>query len=134
MKGVDAVARILQREGVEYLFSYPNNPLIDAAAAIGIRPIIARSEKTLINMADGYSRATNGRRPAVVRRAGRAGHRERLRRRGPGLRRLDPDADHPGRPRPAPPAAPAEFDPLPTYSHVTKWAGARSPSPSASRS
>ena len=36
MHGADAVARILQLEGVEYLFSYPNHPLIDAAAKLGI--------------------------------------------------------------------------------------------------
>ena len=66
MKGIDAVAKILQIEGVEYLFSYPNHPLIEACAKIGIRPIIARSEKTLINIADGYTRALNGSRPTVV--------------------------------------------------------------------
>jgi predicted dehydrogenase len=59
MQGVDAVAQILKAEGVEVLFAYPNHPLIDAAA-LGIRPIIARSEKTLINMADGFTRAANG--------------------------------------------------------------------------
>ena len=66
MRGIDAVAEILKREGVEYLFSYPNNAIIDSAARIGIRPIIARGEKTLINIADGYARATNGRRPTVL--------------------------------------------------------------------
>src|SRR4051794_14961320 len=66
MNGADAVARILQLEGVEYLFAYPNHPLIDAAARLGIRPIIARGEKTLINMADGYTRASNARKPGVV--------------------------------------------------------------------
>jgi thiamine pyrophosphate-dependent acetolactate synthase large subunit-like protein len=66
MRGTEAVAQILKREGVEYLFAYPNNPLIDAAAQIGIRPIIARSEKTLINIADGHTRATNGQRPTVI--------------------------------------------------------------------
>ena len=65
MNGADAVARILQQEGVEYLFAYPNHALINAAAAIGIRPIIARSEKTLINMTDGFTRMTNGRRLGV---------------------------------------------------------------------
>ena len=30
---------------------YPNHPLIDAAARLGIRPIIARGEKTVSNMA-----------------------------------------------------------------------------------
>src|SRR2546425_12713482 len=66
MRGIDAVAQILKAEGVEYLFSYPNNPIIDSAAKIGIRPIIARSEKTLINIADGYARATNGQKPTVI--------------------------------------------------------------------
>ena len=66
MQGVDAVAHILKQEGVEYLFSYPNNQIIDSAAKIGIRPIIARSEKTLINIADGYSRSTNGNKPSLV--------------------------------------------------------------------
>src|SRR5438093_7742466 len=66
MRGIDVVANVLKKEGVEYLFSYPNNPIIDAAASIGIRPIIARSEKTLINIADGYTRATNGKRPTVL--------------------------------------------------------------------
>src|SRR6266705_3369308 len=66
MRGTEAIAQILKAEGVEYLFSYPNHPLIDAAAQLGIRPIIARGEKTLINIADGYTRASNGTRPTVV--------------------------------------------------------------------
>lgn len=65
MKGVDAVARVLKLEGVEYLFCFPYTPLIDAAARLGIRPILARNEKALCNMADGYTRASNGRRIAV---------------------------------------------------------------------
>src|SRR5437660_8605321 len=66
MRGVDALAQILKLEGVEVLFAYPNHPLIDAAAKIGIRPLIARGEKTIINMADGYARATNGQKPSVI--------------------------------------------------------------------
>ncbi len=50
MRGADALARILKLEGVEVLFSYPNHPLIDAAAQLGIRPIIARGEKTILNV------------------------------------------------------------------------------------
>src|SRR5205823_14362872 len=61
-----AIARILQEEGTEYLFCFPVSPLIDACASIGIRPIVARTERTLVNMADGYSRATNGRRLGVA--------------------------------------------------------------------
>ena len=62
-----AIARILQEEGTEYLFCFPVSPLIDACAAIGIRPIVGRTERTLVNMADGYSRATNGRRHHPLR-------------------------------------------------------------------
>src|SRR5947207_15865948 len=61
-----AIARILQEEGTEYLFCFPVSPLIDACAAVGIRPVVARTERTLVNMADGYSRASNGRRIGVV--------------------------------------------------------------------
>src|SRR6202140_2219264 len=66
MQGTQAIAQILKREGVEYLFSYPNHPLIAEAARLGIRPIIARGEKTIINLADGYARAINGQRPTVI--------------------------------------------------------------------
>ncbi len=66
MKGVDAVAKVLKIEGVEYLFCFPANSLIDAAAKIGIRPIMARTERTLINMADGFSRISNGERLGVA--------------------------------------------------------------------
>ncbi len=61
MKAAAAIANILKAEGVEYLFCFPVNALIDECARIGIRPIVARTERTLVNMADGYSRASNGR-------------------------------------------------------------------------
>ncbi len=37
-----AIARILKEEGVKYLFGYPLNPIIEAAAAEDIRTIIVR--------------------------------------------------------------------------------------------
>jgi thiamine pyrophosphate-dependent acetolactate synthase large subunit-like protein len=123
MNGADAIARILQLEGVEYLFCYPNHPLIDAAAQVGIRPIIARGEKTLINIADGYTRATNARRPTVV-----------VVQAGPGIENAfgalaQAFADSvpllvmPGGPDQHRLSEPPEFDPLPVYSHITKWRG-----------
>jgi thiamine pyrophosphate-dependent acetolactate synthase large subunit-like protein len=66
MKGVDALASLLAAEGTEYLFCFPDNTLIEAAAARGIRPLVARSERGAVSMADGFARVANGRRPAVV--------------------------------------------------------------------
>src|SRR5437868_4780082 len=66
MKASAAVANILKAEGTEFLFCFPVNALIDEAARLDVRPIVARTERTLVNMADGYSRATNGRRLGVA--------------------------------------------------------------------
>src|SRR3954452_12433612 len=66
MKASSAIAQILKAEGTEYLFCFPVNALIDEAAAVGSRPIIARTERTLLNMADGYSRASCGERIGVA--------------------------------------------------------------------
>src|ERR671934_2463263 len=66
MNAAAAMARILKAEGVEYLFCFPVNALIDECARLGIRPIVARTERALLNMADGYSRASNGRRIGVA--------------------------------------------------------------------
>jgi thiamine pyrophosphate-dependent acetolactate synthase large subunit-like protein len=65
MKAAAAVARILKQEGVECLFCFPINQVIDAAAELGIRPIMARTERAVVGMADGYARVTNGRRIGV---------------------------------------------------------------------
>ena len=66
MQAIDAVAQILKAEGVENLYCFPANSLIDACAKVGIRPIMARTERTLINMADGFSRISNGDRLGVA--------------------------------------------------------------------
>ena len=56
MKGSIAIAHLLKEYGVRHLFCFPANPLIDASASVGIQPIIARTERGAVNMADGYSR------------------------------------------------------------------------------
>src|SRR5262245_11509712 len=66
MKTATAIASILKAEGTEYLFCFPINPLIDECARLGIRPVVARTERALVNMADGYSRAANARRIGVA--------------------------------------------------------------------
>lgn len=60
MKVADAVARVLKAEGVEYLFAYPVNPIIEAAAKLDIRPIIVRQERIGLHMADALSRLSSG--------------------------------------------------------------------------
>src|SRR3712207_4172711 len=66
MKVSTAIARILKAEGTDYLFCFPVNALIEEAAKEEIRPIVARTERTLVNMADGYARASNGCRLGVA--------------------------------------------------------------------
>jgi len=65
MDGVTAIAQILCQEGVDFIGCVPYQPLLEAAAIAGIRPIIFRQELTGIHMVDGYSRVTNGRRIGV---------------------------------------------------------------------
>jgi len=59
MRVSDAIAEVLKREGVQYLFCYPVNTLIETAAEAGIRPIVCRQERVGMGMADGYSRISN---------------------------------------------------------------------------
>jgi thiamine pyrophosphate-dependent acetolactate synthase large subunit-like protein len=65
MQVITAIAEILKREGVEFLSTYPTTPLIDAAAAAGIRPVLCRQERVGVGIADGFTRTTSGRRIGV---------------------------------------------------------------------
>lgn len=61
----DAVAQIIQKEGVDQLFCFPSTPLIDACASLGIKPFVCRQERVGLGMADGFTRMTSGRRTGV---------------------------------------------------------------------
>lgn len=65
MKAGAAIVEILKREGVEIIFGYPVNHLLESAAAAGIRPIIVRQERVGLHMADALSRLTCGRKLGV---------------------------------------------------------------------
>lgn len=60
MNVATAIATALKAEGVDVLFAYPVNPLIEAAAAEDIRTVIVRQERTGLHMADAYSRVSSG--------------------------------------------------------------------------
>lgn len=65
MKGYEVVAQVLKAEGVEFIACYPRNPVIEACAKVGIRPVVCRQERVGFAMADGFSRVTNGHRLGV---------------------------------------------------------------------
>ena len=56
----DAIAAVLKREGVDIVFGYPRNQILEAAARIDIRTVIVRQERTGLHMADALSRLTKG--------------------------------------------------------------------------
>jgi acetolactate synthase I/II/III large subunit len=65
MNGAAVIAEILRREGTEFLSCYPRNPLIEACAALDIRPILCRQERVGVGLADGYTRIKRGKRNGV---------------------------------------------------------------------
>ena len=60
MDGVTAIANVLKLEGTEFICCMPSNPLIEAAAIAGLRPIVCRQERPGIHMAAGFSLIKNG--------------------------------------------------------------------------
>ena len=123
MQGKTAIASILKQEGVELAFCFPNNPLIDAIAAAGIRPVIARMERGAVNMADAYSRINNGHKTGVC-----------LVQAGPGIENAFPGvaqafADNvpilmlPGHEGSSRTTMTSDFSATRNYGGVAKWAG-----------
>jgi thiamine pyrophosphate-dependent acetolactate synthase large subunit-like protein len=73
MNGIDYIAQILKQEGVEWISCFPSNPLISAAARIGIRPVAFRHERGAVMAADGYSRISDRRKFGVCAVQSQAG-------------------------------------------------------------
>ena len=121
MKGVEAIAQILKMEGTEFLACFPSQPLIEACAAIGIRPIVCRQERIGMAIADGFSRTTNGKRIGVF-----------AMQQGPGSENAFPGAAQafadnvpllllPGGYATSRSFVSPDFSAIENYEHVTKW-------------
>ena len=65
MNVAKAVARMLKKEGVEFLIGYPVNPIIEACAEENIRTIMVRQERIGLHMCDAVSRVSSGERIGV---------------------------------------------------------------------
>ena len=65
MNGFDFIAQCLKAEGVGWMGCFPANPLIEAVAKVGIRPIVFRQERGAINAVDGYARTMRGKVPGI---------------------------------------------------------------------
>ena len=64
----DRIAAVLQQQGAELIVGFPENRLLNSASALGMRPIITRTERVAVNIADGFARMSNGERfiPCVM--------------------------------------------------------------------
>ncbi|MEQ8486957.1 MAG: thiamine pyrophosphate-requiring protein [Pseudomonadales bacterium] len=121
MKGFDVIAQVLKAEGVEFVACYPRNPVIEACAKVGIRPIVCRQERVGFAIADGFSRVTNGRRLGVF-----------ICQHGPGAENAFPGVAQaysdnvpvlflPGGEPLARQGVKPTFSAVDNYAHVTKW-------------
>ena len=66
MNVIQAVARILKLEGIEWVSCFPSNQLIETVAQEGIRTIMFRHERGAIMAADGYSRLNDREKFGVI--------------------------------------------------------------------
>jgi acetolactate synthase-1/2/3 large subunit len=60
LKVKTAIAKILKKEGVDFVTGFPSNPLFETVASENIRTIQARTERVAVNIADGFTRASFG--------------------------------------------------------------------------
>ena len=122
MTGAQAIARILKLEGVEQVFCFPLTPLLEALADEDIRPIVARQERVAENMADGFSRASCGKKIGVVSVQDSAGAENGF----AGIAQAKTDSSPilflPGHPGVERAGVPPTFDAVENFRGVTKYA------------
>lgn len=122
MRGSTAIAKILKLEGVEQVFCFPYTPILEALAEEGIRPIVARQERVAENMADGFSRISNGTKIGVVTVQQNAGAENAFAGIAQAYTDSSPILFLPGHSGRALAGVPPTFDAAKNFLATTKWA------------
>ena len=123
MNAYQAIVEILKKEQVDFLSCFPANALIEYAADAGIRPIMARTERTVINIADGFSRMTPDDRIGVCAMQAGPGIENAFAGVAQAFADSVPVLCLPGQSGSQRLDVPPEFDAVRNYQHVTKWVG-----------
>lgn len=123
MNAYQAIVEILKREGVEFLSCFPANPLIEYGAEAGIRPVMSRTERTVVNIADGFSRITPDERIGVCAMQAGPGIENAFAGVAQAFADSVPVLCLPGQAGSQRLDVPPEFDAVRNYQHVTKWVG-----------
>lgn len=121
MNTLQAVARILKQEGVEWVACFPSNNLIEAVAEEGIRPIMFRQERGALMAADGYSRMHDRHKFGVVITQGGPGSENSMGGIAQAFSDNIPILYLPGGPAVAQHAVRPNFSPVRTYQSVSKY-------------
>ncbi len=122
MRVDQAVAEILKREGVEQMFLFPFTPILEAISEAGIRPIVARQERVAENMADGFSRVSNGKRIGAITVQQAAGAENAFAGIAHAYTDSSPILFLPGGMSRMESGTPPSFNAVPNFRATTKWA------------
>ena len=122
MNVMQAVARILKIEGVEWVSCFPSNQLIEEVAKEGIRTIMFRQERGALMAADGYSRMHDRKKFGVIITQGGPGSENSMGGIAQAFSDNVPILYLPGGPALGQYAVRPNFSPSRTYQSVSKFA------------
>jgi len=118
---MEAVARILKIEGVEWVSCFPSNQLIEAVAKEGIRTIMFRQERGALMAADGFSRMNDREKFGVTITQGGPGSENSMGGIAQAFSDNVPILYLPGGPQLSQYAVRPNFSPVRTYQTVSKF-------------
>lgn len=121
MNVIEAVARILKIEGVEWVSCFPSNQLIEAVAKEGIRTIMFRQERGALMAADGFSRVNDRHKFGVTITQGGPGSENSMGGIAQAFSDNVPILYLPGGPQLSQYAVRPHFSPVRTYQTVSKY-------------